>query len=364
MTSKAKHRGLFLKRGVFQVYVTGKAGFKQRSTGTSDAALARKIKRMCEDLKDSQDWPVLDAVLAGKLTLPKLYADYSGNNVAAVRANLTSIDLTEHLAGWGEWVMSNNGTQQTVDTYRAQVDTLVKDHFQLSQLTAPAISHWLTTLPAITTGTRRKYLYALKSFIRYTTEIGVTDSDPSRLVRSPKKNASRLRWETQENDESIVKAAPADYKALFAFIKATGAEVSAALSTLRRDVDLDEGLAHIRGSKNERRNRHDALIEAWALPILREHCKAITPNAPLWPTVTRDTAHHHHQTTCLAVEIEDYTLRDSRHSWAVRCRKRGGSLEEIASQLGHKNIYMAATVYGVFKPTIEERKASNLRIAK
>ena len=75
-------------------------------------------------------------------------------------------------------------------------------------------------------------------------------------------------------------------------------------------------------------------------------------------------AHWHPQTTCEALEIEDYTLRDARHSWAVRGRKRGGSLEEIASQLGHKNIYMAATVYGVFKPTIEERKASNLRIAK
>ena len=359
---KANHRGLFLKRGVFQVYVTGKAGFKQRSTGTSDPALARKIKRMTEDLKDSQDWSVLDGVLSGKLTLPKLYAEYSGNNVAGVRANLTSVDLTEHLDGWGDWVMSNNGTQQTVDTYRAQVDTLVKDHFQLSQLTAPAISHWLTTLPDITTGTRRKYLYALKSFIRFATEIGITDSDPSRLVRSPKKNAARLRWETKENDESIVKAAPADYKALFAFIKATGAEVSAALDTLRRDVDLDEGLAHIRGSKNERRNRHDALIEVWAIPILRDHCRTLTTNAPLWPSITRDTAHHHHQATCLALEIEDYTLRDARHSWAVRCRKRGGSLEEIAAQLGHKNIYMAATVYGVFKPSIEERR-TGLRVA-
>lgn len=355
---KANHRGLFLKRGVFQLYVTGKAGFKQRSTCTSDPALARKIKRMCEDLKDSQKYDVLDAVLSGKLTLPRLYAEYSANNVAGVRANLASIDLTEHLDGWGSWVMANNGTQQTVDTYRAQVDTLVKDHFQLSALTTPAITRWLTSLPDITTGTRRKYLYALKSFIRYLQGMELLKDDPTAGMKAPKKNAPRLRWETQANDERIVKAAPADYKALLAFIKATGAEVSAALDTLRRDVDLDEGLAHIRGSKNERRNRHDALIEAWALPILREHCRTLTTNAPLWPGVTRYHAHWHHQTTCEALEIEDYTLRDARHSWAVRCRKRGGSLEEIASQLGHKNIYMAATVYGVFKPTIAERRVA------
>jgi integrase len=94
-------------------------------------------------------------------------------------------------------------------------------------------------------------------------------------------------------------------------------------------------------------------------------CPSRSRAPPLWPTITRDTAHHHHQATCKAkaLEIEDYTLRDSRHSWAVRCRKRGGSLEEIASQLGHKNIYMAATVYGVFKPTIDERR-TGLRIAR
>src|SRR5712691_8775098 len=109
MKVRARDRGLFLNRGVLQIYVPGKAGFKQRSTGTSDAPLARKIKRMCEDLKDSQDWRVLDGVLEGKLTLPQLYAEYSANNVAGVRANLASVDLTEQLDAWGEWVMSNNG---------------------------------------------------------------------------------------------------------------------------------------------------------------------------------------------------------------------------------------------------------------
>ena len=38
---------------------------------------------------------------------------------------------------------------------------------------------------------------------------------------------------------------------------------------------------------------------------------------------------------CRALEIDDYTLKGARHSWAVRCRKRGGSLEAIAEQLGH-----------------------------
>lgn len=279
MTKPTQQRGLFRKRGIFQLYVPGRSAFRQRSSGTSDPTLARKIKRMIEDLRDEQQWDVLDAVLSGRLTLPSLYAEYAGNNVARVRANLASVDLSSHLDAWGDWVMGNSGTEQTVATYRAQVDTLVTQGFQLSALTAQAISQWLTGLPDITTGTRRKYLYALKSFLRYLREIGVTSEDPTRLVRSPKKNPPRLRWESQANDERIVKAAPAGYRALFAFIKATGAEVSAALATLRRDIDLDDALAHVRGSKNERRNRHDAIIEPWALPILGEHCRTLTPNA-------------------------------------------------------------------------------------
>ena len=81
------------------------------------------------------------------------------------------------------------------------------------------------------------------------------------------------------------------------------------------------------------------------------------PNAPLFPEISRYQAHYQHKEICKALDIQDYTLRDSRHSWAVRCRKRGGSLEEIAAQLGHKGILMAATVYAVFKPTLEERRS-------
>jgi len=173
------------------------------------------------------------------------------------------------------------------------------------------------------------------------------------------------------NDERIVAAAPAEYRALFAFIKATGAEVSPALATLRRDLDLDEELAHIRGSKNEKRNRHDALIEEWALPLIREHCHTVSAveyltqigstekdpaNAKVWAGISRYQAHAVHQATCKALEIKDYTLRDARHSWAVRARKRGVSFEAIAEQLGHKSAWQAVNTYAVFKPTIEERK--------
>jgi integrase len=53
--------------------------------------------------------------------------------------------------------------------------------------------------------------------------------------------------------------------------------------------------------------------------------------------------------------VADYTLRDSRHSWAVRARRAGVSFEHIADQLGHVDTSLAHKVYGQFKRTIEDR---------
>lgn len=83
---------------------------------------------------------------------------------------------------------------------------------------------------------------------------------------------------------------------------------------MRGDIDLKEGLVHIRGTKNEKRDRHDAIIESWALSFLRDHCRSIIGNVPLWPNLTRYRVYDVHQATCAALGIMDYTLRDARHS--------------------------------------------------
>lgn len=346
----------FRKGRNLQIYVASRAGYKQRSTGTPDPAIARKMARMCQELRDNQEWALLDAVLAGSLTLRDLYAAFAANQLADLKARLRAVNLVQLIPEWEAWVRADRGDTGTSAIYRGQVERLTgRDLFTVADLTPARVQAWLASL-AVSTGTRRKNLYALKSFVRFLLDRGILEQDPIATVRAPKKNPPRLRWETEANDLRIVLASPAHLQALFAFIKATGAEVSAALTAIRRDLDLEQGVAHVRGTKNERRNRHEAIIEDWALPIIRDHCRALTPNAPLWPGITRMMTHYHHREACRAVDVEDYTLRDSRHSWAVRCRKRGGSLEAIAEQLGHSTILMAATVYARFKPTLEERR--------
>ena len=145
--------------------------------------------------------------VSSSLSLRDLYAAYSENRLFELAAKLRTADLAIFLDGWFEWVLVNGGMAQTGATYRAQVETLIGRSFPASELTGPRISRWLTEIPEVTTGTRRKYLYALRSFIRYLIEQGVLDSNPAATVRAPKRNPPRLRWETEENDRRIVNAA-------------------------------------------------------------------------------------------------------------------------------------------------------------
>lgn len=235
-----------------------------------------------------------------------------------------------------------------------------------SELTRKRVSEWLGSLVYVTPGTRRKYLYALRSFLAFLREREVigADYDPTLGVRRPDKNPPRMRYETEEVDHLIVEAAPAEHRALFAFIHATGAEVSPALSALWMDLDLVNGTARIRGTKNAQRDRPDVVIEPWALPFLRADLHQLgrtqseVAGQQVWPGISRHQAHWHHQSACEKLSVADYTLRDSRHSWAVRARRGGVSFEHIADQLGHVDTSLAHKVYGRFKRTIEERIAA------
>jgi site-specific recombinase XerC len=92
-----------------------------------------------------------------------------------------------------------------------------------TDLTKARVIAWLTSRDRASSGTKRKYLYALKSFIRYLLDVGVLSTDPLSGLRAPKKNPARERWVTADVDEMIVANALPKYRALFAFIKGRAA---------------------------------------------------------------------------------------------------------------------------------------------
>jgi len=310
------------------------------------------MERMLEDLgqRGRREWDLLDAVVGGRITLGDLYDAHSGNALGELRERLRDVDLAQCLDRWTTWVRAQRGDTGTAETYRMQVEKLVRSPFRPSDLSRQRVTEWLASLD-VTPGTRRKNYYALRSFVGYLLDTDALSSDPLVGFKAPKNNAPRMRYLDLPDIIRLVEAQPEPFRALSAFIHATAAEITPALRVLRRDIDLDRMRAHIPGTKTHSRNRHEILVSEWARPYLVDHLRVLHPNAPVFAGVDRYAAYAQHMAACEAVRIEDYTMHDARHSWAVRARRAGVDFEVIARQLGHKGITQVVSVYARFNPT-------------
>jgi site-specific recombinase XerD len=307
-----------------------------------------------------------------RLTLIELYEAEAGKRLDSLEASLSAVALADVRGEWLAAVSARLGGSESerssVRNYAQQLDTFLARHpgATVADITKANVTAWLASRMYTSTGTRRKYYYAMRSLVGYLLDTGRLLADPLVRYSPPKKNKARLRWETEENDRLIVAASSPHYRALLAWIKATGADVSSGLRLYRRDIDLTRGVTRIPGNKTGRRLVQEATIEAWAVPILREYVaeRGLMPGALVWPAPApesnrktgRDTAEgytsngvgHHHATVCERLGITGYTLKDARHSIAVRMRHKGYEFEDIAGQLG-TSVYQVATVYAVFK---------------
>lgn len=349
------------KKGYESIYVpTRHGGLVQRSTGTNVSAIVRGMRKMCGELKDraqtSGNWSVLDAIYTKKLKLKHAYPYFVGNRLAELEAKLSAKNLAHHLDGWIAWVRAERRADvRTPDVYWQQVATLITPggEFLGSDLTKARVIAWLAGRDRASSGTKRKYFYSLKSFVRYLLDVGVLSTDPLSGLRAPKKDPARERWVTVDVDETIVANALPKYRALFAFIKATGCDVGSALRAQVGDVNLFAGTGNVRGTKTDRRRVHSAVIEPWALAYLKPHLavrRKEGTSALLFPDTNRNApSKHHDYLTSVTLKIDDYTLKDSRHSVAVRMRLAGRSFEEIAAQLG-TSVFQAVTVYSRYQP--------------
>jgi integrase len=184
--------------------------------------------------------------------------------------------------------------------------------------------------------------------------VDVLATYPLSKVEAPKKNAARERYETIENDERIVRAASEEMRGLFAFVKGTGCDLTTAINTPAREINLATGTARLKGTKTAKRDVHKALIESWAIPYLRAALHGVMANAKPWAAITRSRAAKHHAACCEAVEIEGYTLKDARHSVAVRMLEAGYDIYAVAEQLGNTP-ELVARVYGQHQPKMAHK---------
>lgn len=347
---------IYLRGSKYFIGVPSRAGvWKKRATGTGDRGLARSMSRMIDELgpKGKRLWEFLEPVCDGTLRVAELYDAWTSGQLEQLRERLQDIDLEPSV---GEWlkVIGPNVATDTLAHYGLYVRSLLQSGkpFPRSTLTSERIIHWLASRK-VGRSTRRKYHAALSGFCGYLKDIGILQRNPLRDIKAPSAAPPRMRYLEMEDIKRLIAAQSAPYNTLAALIHGTGIEISVAIALQRRDVDSARREIRAKGTKTRARDRI-AKVAEWAWPMVEHHIALLTPNALLFPGVSRWTASDKHREACAALDIEDYQLKDSRHTYAVRAIRAGAPFEVVAQQLGHSDTTMVVQVYGRFKPTEQE----------
>ncbi len=152
-----------------------------------------------------------------------------------------------------------------------------------------------------------------------------------------------------------------------------GIEVSVALLLRRRGVDIAHREIRAPGTKTHARDRIVRVAE-WAWPYVQVRLSGLLPDARLFAAIPdRWKARDAHTQAIKGTPATDsslavpgleeksavfkgYTMRDQRHTYAVRAIRAGTPAEFVARQMGRANAVLVHKVYGKFRPSVEERE--------
>lgn len=381
-------------RTVHAVKVRDAAGtWRKRTTGTRDALTARAMQAMVHTLDAKRERALLDALLTGeRLTVAVAFdawrsvpptRDPRGRvrepsvdaRVDAVRALL---DVTDLRALVPDFITSLAGkvSDDTAAHYAAAVRAtfarlLGAEHEQLAADDARVVTPTMCTPAALQEafdgmnelwagGTVRKRGAGVARFVTFARSRGVLDYDPMRDVELPPAGKPRVHFLETDDAALLADAQAGECRILSALLAGTGCEVSVALDLRRRDVSVTDKLLRAAGTKTHNRDRV-ARVADWAWPYLAERLSGRLPDARLFAGI-RDRwmagdAHAAARDALVAkgrTAFAGYTMRDARHTWAVRAVRSGWPLEAVARQLGHKDGVLVMKVYGRFQPSTEE----------
>jgi integrase len=340
------------KQGFLSIYVPLRDGWAQRSLGTDDTAFAREVVAMLRTMhRRWRAYDVLAAVADGRVTWDEVVAlhDTGRAGLLALREALADVVLADHVEPWLAALLADGKSASTTDYYRRLLTQYTAAHPMRSSFNADTVRAFVRAYRG-QSSTRRVVLYAIRSFARYLSERKLVDWRVLDPVQPPKKGAPRLHYRDAATDAAICRAADTpELRCYFALIHGSGAEVSATLAMRRRDVHDARLRIDVLGTKTPKRRRHDVALDAWALPFVLPHLAGKHPEAALFPGLTRRQVQEAHRVTRERLGIRDYTLRDARHSVAIRMRRDGDSFEAIAARLGNTVAVVHAT-YARFQP--------------
>lgn len=238
-----------------------------------------------------------------------------------------------------------------------------------SELVETKLRTYIEELDDVAPPTVRKKGQGIRDFTAWLVGRGKLSIDPMRNVELPPQGKPLAHYVETHEAKLLADAQPGQYRPYSALLAGTGIEVSVALALRRRHVETKTKEIRAAGTKNWNRDR---IVRAadWCWPYVLELIEGKHPDALLFDEIPdrwyAQDAHNEAIDALIAKGYQRfgvdefgrekrYTMRDQRHTWAVRAARSGWPIEGVARQLGHINGVLALTTYGRFQPTNEER---------
>ena len=248
------------------------------------------------------------------------------------------------LAYWiSEWLKSDRrGSLNTAASYRLDLQQFfdsVKKRFD--QITVGDVLEYQSSLPdRYTAKTKARKIATVRSFYKFLNNREVTNLNLAR-IESPRiqQRVEKGKLLTEKEVQAIIDAATNDQHRLFIrFLYLTAVRVSEALALRWRDVDLTEGMAHVVGKGNKRRELF--IPPALRLDFTLMWNEGVQPSDTVFSFIkNRLHALRIVQGLAKVAKIDKpVTPHSFRHAHISHALKHGATLAELRDQAGHANI--------------------------
>lgn len=346
-----------------------------RSTGTTRRSVADRIDGALRELHPKEGNgldELLTAVTDGRVALSELGKDPRISGLKKLQKGLKETDLEAVQETWHTKVTADH-TRDTADHYRTAVKSyklLLNGHaaeegrtlrpIRLSDLTVIELQKWVDQLGG-ERNTRRKYCAGMSAFCQYLVRQGLLEFNPMREVELPELGPPRDHHLDTAEAEALVKQLIGAHRALGALMAGSGIETSVALALKARDVRPAVREIRARGTKTHNRDRVVRVAD-WAWPYFAVALKGKKPDDRVFSSIEdRWKARRVHAEACRQLVnrsltvYDGYTLRDHRHTYAVRAISAGTPIPVVAKQLGHRDGQLVLKVYANYIPGEAER---------
>jgi integrase len=316
---------------------------EQRSTAK---AMEGWAKQLYQD-RTVEGLAVLDAIVAGRLTLPRAF-DHRNDLKALIRdADDTNIEPLVEL--WRAAKSKSRKGAASAEKYEQQVRSLIHKAkpFPRSRFTAATVRAHLKALPHLEEPSRNRYKAAFSSFADYLVDEGQLDRNPVRDVKGWSEGEGRVVYYERDQAQALIAALPQPFQAIEALMVGAGLEWQAIEAMKARDVDLDAMEVTAHGGKTRWRNRRCRIVEDWTAPFIKPALAGKFDNQPVF-SVTRFMAYKAHAAAVKAIGLPHSTLHDWRHTHAVLMLRSGYKPTVVAHQLGHRDTNLVWKRYGRF----------------